>query len=842
MNFILNLTKREIRSSWRRLLFFFLCIALGVGSVVGLRSLIQNLMHAVGTDARALMTADIEISSTSDFSPAEISKIEKVISGSSIVDGRNEVLTTAVMARPIAAGNDNVKFVELKGIEPNFPLVGNFVLSDGKPFDFSLLDNDGAVIARVLLEDLKIKVGDKIRIGEREFQIRATFDEEPGGSSGFRLGARVFVAKKAFDDAGITRTTSRIRRRILYRTTDNPTELVDQLREALKGTTLTVGSYRETQENLSEQFARTENYLSLAGLLILVLGGVGVWNVARAFVEQKRKTVAVLKCLGASGNRVVSVYLLQILVLGLIGSIFGVALAQGALWLAEWRFAADLPEKMTYSVNLSTAFQGLILGVLISLLFSALPLLQIRNIKPRLLLRDENNASLATLDRSKWLFGAISLLCLLGIAVWQAGSFKVGAFFLGGLAATSAVLYLAGATLMQFLKGIKRLRVFSLSQAINSLYRPGNQTRTILLAVGLGSFVVLAVQSLQGNLMREFDFTRNQRLPSLFMVDIQKSQVDGVKQIIKSRTGEDAEVTPTVRARIAFVNGKPIDFGNPQVRQQQGQIGREFAITYRENLDDNESVTAGRWWQANDAADVPEVSVEEDMAKRLNVSPGDSITFDISGRKITARVENVRKLDLRNTRTAFVFVFRPGTLESAPQSFAATTLKHVPATERQRLQREILDQFPNVQIFDVADIVSAVQKIIDNFVLAISFVGGFVILSGILILIGSVALTKSQRIYENAVLKTLGASRGTLAKILFAEYGILGLLAGVIGALFSAALSFAVSRYILDIEWEFSYGIIITGILITAVLVMLIGVVASFDVLFRKPLVTLRSQ
>jgi putative ABC transport system permease protein len=187
-------------------------------------------------------------------------------------------------------------------------------------------------------------------------------------------------------------------------------------------------------------------------------------------------------------------------------------------------------------------------------------------------------------------------------------------------------------------------------------------------------------------------------------------------------------------------------------------------------------------------------------------------------------------------------VFKPDALESAPQTYAATTLKHIPATDRQRLQREILDKFPNVQIFDVADLVSAVQKIINNFVLAISFVGGFVILSGILILIGSVALTKSQRIYENAVLKTLGASRATLARILFAEYGILGLLAGVIGAVFSAALSFAVSRYILDIDWQFSYELIIAGILITAFLVMLVGVAASFDVLFRKPLVTLRSQ
>lgn len=332
MRFIFNLTRREIRSSWRRLLFFFLCIALGVGSVVALRSLIQNLTRAVGTDARALMTADLEISSTNDFTPAEISSIESVIGRSSIVEARNEAITTSSMAVPADTSNPNTKLVELKGIEPPFPLVGIFEMADGKSFDFSLLDNNGAVVAKILLEDLNVKIGDKIRIGEGEFQIRETFDQEPGGTSGFRLGARVFVAKNAFDTAGITRNTSRVRRRILYRTLDNPTQLVAQLRNAVKGTTITVQSYRETQENLGEQFARTENYLSLTGLLILVLGGVGVWNVARAFVEQKRKSVAILKCLGAGGTRIITVYLLQILTLGLVGSIFGVVMAQAGLW------------------------------------------------------------------------------------------------------------------------------------------------------------------------------------------------------------------------------------------------------------------------------------------------------------------------------------------------------------------------------------------------------------------------------------------------------------------------------------------------------------------------------
>jgi putative ABC transport system permease protein len=226
----------------------------------------------------------------------------------------------------------------------------------------------------------------------------------------------------------------------------------------------------------------------------------------------------------------------------------------------------------------------------------------------------------------------------------------------------------------------------------------------------------------------------------------------------------------------------------------------------------------------------------------LGVEVGDWIAFDISGRKIQARIASVRKIDLRNTRTVFVFVFRPGVLDKAPQTFVATVLKKLPAVERAKLQRTIIDRFPNVQIFDVADIVAAVQKLVNNFVLAISFVGSFVILSGILILIGSIALTKSQRIYENAILKTLGAKRPTLAAILLAEYGLLGILAGIIGATFATALSFAVSRFIFDIDWEFDFGLTIIGVLITTVLVILVGTIASFDVLFRKPLTTLRSQ
>ncbi len=809
--------------------------------MVALRSLIQNLALAVGTDARALLTADFEISTTNTFTPDDISRIESIINQSNLIEARNEVITTAAMARPAKATQEGLQFVELKGIESPFPLVGNFTFSDGQTFDFKSLENKGAVVAPLLLEKLNLKIGDKIRIGEADFEIRATFDEEPGGQSGFRLGPRVFIEKKAFEETGLTRSGSRIRRRILYRTSDNPTALVKQLRKALKGTILTIQSYRETQENISEQFIRTENYLSLTGLLILVLGGVGVWNVARVFVEQKRKTIAVLKCLGADSRKVIFVYLLQILTLGFLGSLFGIFLAQSTLWFVEWRFGADLPEKMLYSLQKSAAWQGILLGVLISLLFSLLPLLQIRNIKPSLLLRDANNEQIRRLDWTKWFFALFTLAGILGIAVWQAGSWKVGTAFLIGLGVTATILYVSALMLTKLLRQTKKFSSFSIAQAINSLYRPGNQTRVVLLAVGLGVFVVMAVQSLQANLVREFDFTRNQTLPSLFLVDIQRSQAEGVKKMTEEVTGEPANPIPTIRTRIALVDGKSFDYDQKEVRQQQGQIGREFAVTYRPEIEENETIIAGQWWEATPTTET-EVSVVDDMARTLKVGIGSVITFDILGRRVNARITNIRRIDVRNTRTIFMFVFRPGTLENAPQTFALPIIKKIPAVERARFQRRVIDTYPNVQIFDVQDILVAVTKLISNFVLAISFVGSFVMLTGILILIGSVSLTKSQRIYENAILKTLGAKRGTLLKILFTEYAILGLLAGIIGAFFAVLLSFAVTKYILEFDWEFDAGLVALGILITGLLVTVIGTVASFDVLFKKPLSILRSQ
>lgn len=845
MQFILNLTWREVRSSWRRLLFFFLCLSIGVGSIVALRSLVQNLNYAVSSDARNLLTADIEINFATVMTPDLAARIEEITQNSSQIEDRTQTMEFNTMVRPANGNAETSSMIELKGIESNYPLVGSFILSDGKPFRGDLIANNGALVAPPLLEKLGLKLGDRILIGEGEFQIRGTFEDEPGGRSGFPMGPRVFIERKAFDTAGLTGTGSRARRKMLLRTNGDSQQLqslMKDLREILKNPNVSMRSYREAQENLGEQFERTENYLSLCGLLILVLGGIGVWNVARVFVEQKRETIAVLKCLGANGRRIIIIYLAQIFFLGLIGSVFGIVLAQIALYAMGQNFAESLPTNLSYALSFSSIWQGIALGLIISILFSALPLLQIEKVKPRLLLRDENNERVRRLDLTKWLFGAIVLAGIILLAIWQANSWIIGAAFVGGLAITSLVLFFAAWALTLVLKRVRQFGSFSIRQAINSLHRPGNQTRIILLAVGLGTFVVLSVQSLQLNLVRQFDFSRNGNLPALFINDIQRSQKDGVAQLIREQTGEEPELIPTLRGRIAAVDGVAVDFGQREIRRNIGQLGREFIFTYRPTLNDNELIIDGKFWEPTPvASDVDaEVSIGDTMQGIMGMDVGSLVTFDVLGRKLTARVTSVRKFDARRTRTAFMFVFRPGVLENAPQTFVCPVTTKLSASERGRLQFLLLEKFPNISSIDVVDVLTAIQKLLNNFTLAVSAIGVFVVISGLLILLGSVALTKSQRIYENAVLKTLGANRRTLAVILFTEYGLIGFLSGVIGAGFAFLLSWVVTRFVFSIDWDMDWQLLIVGVLIETVLVMLIGAASSFDVLFRKPLAILR--
>ncbi|MDQ3747150.1 MAG: FtsX-like permease family protein, partial [Acidobacteriota bacterium] len=513
-----------------------------------------------------------------------------------------------------------------------------------------------------------------------------------------------------------------------------------------------------------------------------------------------------------------------------------------ALVFVRARFADSLPPNLSYELHASAVAQGLGLGVLISLLFSALPLLRIRQIRPNMLLREvETEDARRWPDLTRWAVALCVLAGLVFLTSWQAGSVRVGVFFIAGLGATALVLYAAAWLLIFIVRRARVLGTFSLRQAVNSMHRPGNQTRVIVMAVGLGAFLVMSVQSLQSNLLAEFERLRGGNLPNMYLIDVQRDQVEGVRELIGQATGASAELIPTVRARITRVNGQEIDLDAAGMRRERGRLGREYVVTYRPYLEPNEMIVAGKFW-APTASSEPEVSIEEGMVGAAGLDLGSTITFDIQGRKITARVTSVRRVDWRRSRTGFLFVFRPGALEAAPQMYVGAVDGPTREPERSRFQRAIVDRFPNVSVIDVADIVRSVSLILSNITVAVTFIGGFVLLSGVLILVGSIAMTKFQRVYEAAVLKTLGARRRVLLTIMLAEYGLLGLVAGLVGALAADALSYSVARYVFEIDWTLAPAVNLLGIALTILLVASVGALSSLDVLTRKPLAILRAQ
>ncbi len=852
MSFILNLARREMRSSWQRLVFFFLCIAIGTGSIVALRSLLQNLKASVNKEARALLTADVQVAANAPFDE----KSQQILNhfyGLPFVSAHTQMLETATMIRTVKDAQAVPKMVELKAVQEQFPFYGELALSGGNPYSHALLKQRGALVRQAVLTAFNLNIGDQILINDQPFTIRGVIEKEPGNTlNAFSFGPRVLIDYDDAANVGLLGFGSRARYRVLFKTRDGfAGDLSAQLKLAFQNQPLvSVRSYRYSQDRLSNSLTQVEDFLSLIGLVILVLGGIGISSVTRVFINQKMKTIAILKTLGSNNRRVLAAYLLQVLLLGLFGSVLGLVLAKITMLALPVYFGGKLPLDIEFSLTWSAVWQGLGIGLLISLLFSLVPLLEIRRIKPILVLRSATGLAEGRVswwrDTTRIIVSVLVAAGLLALAGWQAGSLKIGALFLAGLAAMTLVLNLAAWLLMRGLRGLRHLPSFALRQGVNSLYRPGNQTRIILLAVGLGVFFVVAVRLLQINLLDEFNVDLNNTARAdLYLVDIQRDQLGGLGAFIKQATGEAPPLIPTIRSRIAQINGREVNPDRVAVNDNRGLLGREYILTYRPQLDASETIVAGQFWDAGPGGEPeisPEISIEELLHKELGLKLNDRVTFDILGKQVAARVTSIRRVDWRNARTAFLIVFRPGPLDNAPTMYVSALRGPKPGVERAQFQRNLVDRFPNVSVIDVYDIIEVARGIVGNVSLAVTFVGGFVFLSGLLILVGSIAMTKFHRLYESAILKTLGAKRKLLVATLLVEYGVLGLLAGALGSSAAIALTWAVSKYGLEITWRFVPSVNLLGVALALVLVMAVGVVSSWDVLAKKPLGILRSE
>jgi len=841
---------RETRASWKRLLFFFVCIAVGVAAIVALRSVIQSVRAVIGREARSLIAADVLIDTSRDWTPEARQKIDGRLSEAGSI-ARTETIETPTMVRPVD-DRPVARMVELRAVQAGFPLYGSVDLQGGQVFSHALVENHGVLVRPELLTTLGVGVGDGIRIGQSTFTIRGVIAKEPGrGVGGFSLGPRVLVDFADVPSTELLGFGSRARRTVMAKVPDDRLDqLFRSLRRDFRDSFVNVRSYRANDDQVGRDFDRAENYLSLVGLVIVILGGIAVSSVIRVFVLQKIKSIAVLKCLGGTSRQIIAVYLLQVITLGLAGSVLGVGLARTAVAAIPLalRSSTSLLAEAQYGVSANAAVQGVAIGILVSMLFSVVPLLRIRDVKPSLLLRDENARG-----RRDWLRIAAMIvvsLALVGVAAWQAASLRVGIVVCLGFAVLAFLLQLAGRGLILAVAPLARSRSFPLRHAVLHLSRPGNQTRVILLAVGLGAFFIVGVRSLQASLLEEFSVQVAADSPDMFLIDIQRGQVDGVRAFLDRQVSgpNRPPLIPVLRARVVGVEGRETHASGPDaVRRLRQGLAREFTITYRDHLEANERIVAGRFWNGALPPGPPgadaEVSIEKGIHERSLVDVGDTISFDILGRVVNARVTSIRDVEWRDSRNGgFMFVFRPGPLDAAPQTYVSPLKGPQDPAARARFQHDLVERFANVSVIDVSEILQTVREVMSKVTLAITVVGGLVLFSGALILVGAVAMTKFQRVYEAAIFKTLGANTGTIAKMLLFEYGVLGSLAGLVGSLGAVALTWGVSRYALEIPWRIFVSEHLGGVALTAVLVGAIGVLSSFDVLRNKPLSTLRAE
>jgi putative ABC transport system permease protein len=846
MTFVVRMALREIRASWQRLLFFFVCIAIGVGSIIALRSVIQSVRGALAGEARALLSADLLLSSNNPFTPVVRREVARQQQAARVT-GQTEAVELGTMVRPAKPGTAGTRMVELRAVQSAFPMYGTLRLRDGRTYSHALLRNRGALVRPELLAQFGLQSSDPITIGNAQFQVRGVIASEPGRRVGaFSMGPRVLIDLADLPATGLLSFGSRANYQLLLRVPDKVLDpLYTDLRKAFTNEFVGVRSYRRTEDQMGEDLLRAENYLSLVGLVVLILGGIGVSSVTRVFVQQKIRSVAILKCVGGTSAQLLAVYMAQVILLGLAGSLLGVGLAAAAVAAVPMFVGAALQSlQVDYGLTLSAVAQGMAVGMLVSILFSLVPLLEIRNVKPSLLLRHDIPA-LPGIDWVKWLVSGAVGAALVGVAAWQAGSLRVGLVLCGGFIATAFVLNLAGWLLVRAVQPLRYSRSFALRHAVLHVARPGNQTRVILLAVGLGTFFILGVRGLQENLLRDFAVQVGEDSPDMFLIDIQADQRDALAAFVDQQNGDAPapKLIPVLRARVVGVQGREVNLESYEDVRGRGSLSREYTVTYRPALEANESVIQGKWWTDPVAGGEPLVSIEERLRDRFRIQVGDRMRFDILGRIVTARVANVRRVDWRDFRAGgFMLVFSPGTFAGAPHTYISALQGPRDPSARGGMQGALVAAFPNVSVIDLREVLETVRAVINNVTLGVTVVGALVLLSGALILIGAVSMTKFRRVYEAAILKTLGASSKLIATMLLLEYGVLGAIAGTVGSVGAIALSWAVATYALELPWAPAPFLTATGVVLTTLFVAAVGVLASLDVLRHKPLATLRAE
>ncbi|MCZ6769742.1 MAG: ABC transporter permease [Acidobacteria bacterium] len=831
---------RESRSSRKRLLLFISSITLGVAALVAIQSLGESLEREVNQQSKSLLGADLVITRQEPFAQ-ETEELFETWGG----EQSRETRFSSMVYFPETGGT---RLVQIRAIEGDFPYYGELQTSPRQAAQ-SFREGPYALVDERLMLQYHVSAGDPVKIGDFTFTVAGALQKIPGETmTETFISPRVYIPLSYLDQTDLIQFGGRVsyRNSFKFDPAVDVEQLLERERPHLREYRLRTTTVEERRARLGRTVENVYRFLSLVGFIALLLGGIGVASAIHIYIKQKLATVATLRCLGASSRQATSIYVIQAVGMGFIGASVGALLGIAVRDLLPRILQDFLPLTIPFEVSWIAILQGIGMGLTIGLLFALLPLLPLRRISPLLALRVSYEEK-ETLPREplQWLiYTAIGIaICLFAIA--QTRRLIHGLAFAGAIVLVFLLLT-AVAKLITILvrRYCPESWPYVWRQGLANLHRPNNQTIVVMLSLGLGTFLITTLYLVQGTLLQEVSLAGSGEQPNLVLFDIQSDQREEIIQLVSSLDLPVEQSVAIVTMRLASVKGRAVEeiAENRDSSVRRWPLFREFRATYRESLIDSEELISGTWQaRVEDPSDLVLISLEEDMARDLNVSLGDKLVFDVQGVPIETTLGNTRRVDWRRFQTNFLLVFPAGVLEEAPQFHVLMTRADSPEASAE-LQRMVVERFPNVSTIDLALVLDTVDTVLSQVSVVIRSMALFSILTGLIVLVGAVVSSRYQRTRESVLLRTLGASRDQITKILAVEYFSLGLLAALTGLTLSIASSWALAFFVFETEFVVELVPLLVALVVVVGLTLLIGIINSRGMCDRSPLEVLRAE
>jgi putative ABC transport system permease protein len=840
---LVRLAWRESRTARRRLLLYMSSIALGVAALVAIDSFAGNVGRSVRAQSRALLGGDAAFQSRRPFPKATLALLDSLPAR-----GIRVARTTSFASMGLVPRTGRTRLVQVRAVEPGYPFYGEVTTRPAGRWA-SLHAGPHALVDRSLLIALDAQVGDTLTLGYGRFRIDGTLENVPGDAGiAAVIGPRVYIPARYLAETQLLVFGSRAEYEAVLRLPDGASaaRFLQPLRERLEEQQVRARTVADTERGLTESVDRLTDFLSIVGLIALLLGGVGVASGVSAFVARKIDTVAVLRCLGATARQILAIYVTQAALMGLVGALAGALLGIGIQLLIPRALGEFLPVDVQVSLEPGAILAGVAVGVWVALVFALRPLLALRRVSPLQAIRRDVDPGALRRRGVDWANALVALgvvASVAGLAIQRTGRLRDGLGITAAIFGALALLYLsATATSVLARRTLRAGWPYVVRQGVANLYRPGSQTRAVTLALGFGAFLVSTIYLVQSNLLRTLDLRSAATRANVLFFDVQEDQAAFVDSTLRAGGHVVVSSTPIVTMRIAAINGRETAtlLADSTRRGERWPLRREYRSTYRTTQGEAERVTAGKFFAADAAAGaVPEVSFEAEVGRELGLSLGDTVTWDVQGVKVPSRVTSFREVNWQRFEPNFFAVFQPAALEQAPKQFVI--LARIPSADAvARVQRDVVARHPNVSSVDLSLIQRTVGGIVEKVAVAVRFLGVFCLAVGVPVLVSAVAATRRDRLRDAVLLKTLGATRAQIGRILLAEYAVLGLIGAVAGMLLSFAGAWALQKWVFRStftpDWGAALGI--AGLLVG--LTLLIGVLTGREAFRGTPMAALR--